>query len=87
MLGVLGIVGLYSLYLLYLGLPRLMRVAEDKAIGYVVRDRRRMIVVYAVVIVAGRVACWSWAFVRADDDDRPRRSITLLIEQIGLDGA
>ncbi len=34
-LGVLGILGLYSLYLLYLGLPRLMRVSEDKAIGYI----------------------------------------------------
>lgn len=36
MLAFLGILGLYSLYLLYLGLPRLMRVSEDKAIGYVV---------------------------------------------------
>ncbi|MDB5693873.1 MAG: sodium:phosphate symporter [Alphaproteobacteria bacterium] len=33
-LAVLGIVGLYSLYLLYLGLPRLMKVAEDKAAAY-----------------------------------------------------
>ena len=33
-LAVLGLVGLYSLYLLYLGLPRLMRVAEDKAMPY-----------------------------------------------------
>ena len=41
-LGILGIVGLYSLYLLYLGLPRLMRAPEDKALPYT-----------AVVIVAG----------------------------------
>jgi hypothetical protein len=34
-LAVLGIFGLYSLYLLYLGLPRLMKVAEDKAIAYI----------------------------------------------------
>ena len=36
MLAILAIVGLYSLYLLYLGLPRLMRVGEDKAVGYTV---------------------------------------------------
>jgi len=33
-LSILGILGLYSLYLLYLGLPHLMKVAEDKALGY-----------------------------------------------------
>jgi hypothetical protein len=33
-LAVLSIVGLYSLYLLYLGLPRLMKVPEDKAAAY-----------------------------------------------------
>ena len=37
MLGMLALIGsLYGLYLFYLGLPRLMRVSEDKAIGYVV---------------------------------------------------
>lgn len=37
MLGILGLIGaLYGLYLLYLGLPRLMRVPEDKAVGYTV---------------------------------------------------
>ncbi len=35
LLGLLGILaGLYGLYLLYLGLPRLMKCPEDKAIGY-----------------------------------------------------
>jgi hypothetical protein len=34
MLGLLA--GLYGLYILYLGLPRLMRVTEDKAVGYTV---------------------------------------------------
>ncbi|MFN7109718.1 MAG: Yip1 family protein, partial [Brevundimonas sp.] len=34
MLGVLAILGLYSFYLLYLGLPMLMKVPADKAIGY-----------------------------------------------------
>ena len=33
-LAILGILGLYSLYLLYLGLPRLMKVADDKALPY-----------------------------------------------------
>lgn len=33
-LGFLAILGLYSLYLLYLGLPKLMKAPEDKALGY-----------------------------------------------------
>jgi hypothetical protein len=33
-MAVLGLLGLYSLYLLYLGLPRLMKVAQDKALPY-----------------------------------------------------
>jgi hypothetical protein len=32
--GVLAILGLYSFYLLYLGLPMLMKVPADKAVGY-----------------------------------------------------
>ena len=46
MLGFLAIVGLYSLYLLYLGLPKLMRVGEDKAVGYTV-----VVIVVDIVIV------------------------------------
>jgi hypothetical protein len=35
LLGIFGIfAGLYGLYLLYLGLPRLMKCPEDKAVGY-----------------------------------------------------
>ena len=45
-LAILGIVGLYSFYLLYLGLPRLMRVPEDKA------------VVYTVVVVVAAIVLW-----------------------------
>lgn len=45
MLGILAILGLYSLYLLYLGLPVLMKVPQDKAIGYTV-----VIVVAAIVL-------------------------------------
>jgi hypothetical protein len=54
MLGFLAIVGLYSLYLLYLGLPRLMRVADDKAIGYTVVVVIVQVVLYvAVAMVVG----------------------------------
>jgi Yip1 domain len=35
-LGMLGILGLYSLYLLYLGLPKLMKASDDKALPYTV---------------------------------------------------
>ena len=41
----LGVLGLYSLYLLYLGLPRLMKVAEDKALVYTV------LVIFAAIIL------------------------------------
>jgi Yip1 domain len=46
LLGVLAILGgLYGLYLLYLGLPRLMKCPEDKAVGYTA-----VIVVCAIVL-------------------------------------
>ena len=48
---ILMIVGLYSLYLFYLGLPRLMRVSEDKALGYTV-------VVILAAIVLTVVVFW-----------------------------
>jgi hypothetical protein len=48
MLAILAIVGLYSLYLLYLGLPRLMGVSEDKAIGYTVVVVIAWIIIYAI---------------------------------------
>ncbi len=38
--------GLYSLYLLYLGLPRLMKCPEDKAIGYTA-----VVVIIAIVVL------------------------------------
>jgi hypothetical protein len=45
-LGVLGaLLGLYGLYLLYLGLPRLMKAPEDKALGYTA-----VVVVCAIVL-------------------------------------
>ena len=46
-LGIIGmLLGLYSLYLLYLGIPKLMRAPEGKAIGYVIA------VVVAVIVMA-----------------------------------
>jgi hypothetical protein len=50
MLGILAIVGLYSLYLLYLGLPRLMRVADDKALGYTIVVIVVQIVIYVLCV-------------------------------------
>lgn len=44
-LAILGIVGLYSLYLLYLGLPVLMKVPQDKALGYTA-----VVIVVAIVL-------------------------------------
>ena len=44
-LSVLAIVGLYSLYLYYVGLPKLMKTAPDKAMGYTA-----LVVVCAVVV-------------------------------------
>lgn len=35
-LSILGILGLYGIYLLYLGLPRLMKAPEDKALPYTI---------------------------------------------------
>ena len=44
--GLLGLIGgLYGLYLLYLGLPRLMRCPEDKALGYTA-----VVVICAIVV-------------------------------------
>jgi hypothetical protein len=62
-LAVLAIVGLYSLYLLYLGLPQLMRVSEDKAIGYVVVTVIVQIVLY--ILVSFVVGALVLAFVGA----------------------
>lgn len=59
MLGFLALIGaLYGLYLLYLGLPRLMRVSEDKAVGYTVVVVVVQIVLYLVIgmIVGALVA-------------------------------
>jgi hypothetical protein len=57
-LAILAIVGLYSLYLMFTGLPRLMRVSEDKAIAYT-----GVVILLAIIlwIVIGYLA-WSLAW-------------------------
>ncbi|HEV3062684.1 MAG TPA: Yip1 family protein [Vicinamibacterales bacterium] len=53
-LGALALIGaLYGLYLLYLGLPRLMKCPEDKAIGYTVVVVICAIILSVVVTVTG----------------------------------
>jgi hypothetical protein len=49
-LGILGLLGLYSVYLLYLGLPRLMKVPDEKAVPYLVVVVIAFIVVGAVIM-------------------------------------
>ncbi len=44
-LGILTLLGLYALYLLYLGLPKLMKSPEDKAVGYTA-----VVVICAIVL-------------------------------------
>lgn len=48
-LGILSIVGLYSLYLLYLGVPKMMKAPQDKALGYTAVSIILGIIVYFVV--------------------------------------
>jgi MFS family permease len=56
LLGMLGLLAaLYGLYLLYLGLPRLMKSPEDKALGYTVVVVICAIVLSAVVFSIGGV--------------------------------
>lgn len=45
-IALLGLLGLYSLYLLYLGLPRLMKAPEEKAMPYTI------VVIIAAVVLA-----------------------------------
>lgn len=58
-LAILAIVGLYSLYLLYTGLPRLMRVSEDKAIGYTAVAIVIAIILWIVVGYIAQQLAWS----------------------------
>jgi len=50
-LAVLTVLGLYSFYLLYLGLPILMRTAQDKAVGYLLSVIVCAIIVWVVILL------------------------------------
>jgi hypothetical protein len=57
MLSILSIVGLYSFYLIYLGLPKMMKSPQDKALGYTAVSIILAAVVYIVIgAIAGTVA-------------------------------
>ncbi|MGA8148739.1 MAG: Yip1 family protein [Gallionellaceae bacterium] len=58
-LGILAILGLYGLYVLYLGLPRLMKSPEDKALGYTV------VVVICAIVLSLVIAAVGGIFVGA----------------------
>jgi hypothetical protein len=49
-LGILAVLaGLYGLYILYLGLPKLMKVAQDKVLGYFIVSIVAAIVINAII--------------------------------------
>ena len=50
-LAVLMVLGLYSFYLLYLGLPILMRTAQDKTLGYLLSVIVCTIIVWGVILL------------------------------------
>jgi hypothetical protein len=57
MLGWLSIVGFYSFYLMYLGLPKLMKSPQDRALGYTAVSVILGAVIYFVAIaIAGSIA-------------------------------
>ena len=56
LMSILGILGLYSLYVLYLGLPRVMKAPEEKAITYTVVVIIVAIVLWVVVAILSGLA-------------------------------
>ena len=50
----LSIIGIYSLYLLYLGVPRLMKAPEDKALIYSIMAIVVAMAIWIVVMLAAR---------------------------------
>ena len=48
-LAALSIVGLYGLYLLYLGLPKLMKAPQDKALGYTAVTVVAYVVIFVII--------------------------------------
>ncbi len=55
-ISILSILGLYSLYLLYVGLPKLMRVPEENAPGYIAATIVAAIVLFVVAGVLSGLA-------------------------------
>ena len=47
----LTVLGLYSFYLLYLGLPILMRTAQDKTLGYLLSVIVCTIIVWGLILL------------------------------------
>lgn len=63
MLGILAILGLYSFYLLFVGLPILMKVPEDKKVGYFIVTVIAGVVMY--FIISAIIGAISMSFVAA----------------------
>jgi hypothetical protein len=59
-LAILGIVGLYSFYLLYVGMPILMKVPVDKAVGYLIVVILAAIVLWAIIFYVAGMLTWSF---------------------------
>lgn len=79
----LTILGLYSLYLLYLGLPKLMKAPQDKALPYTA-----VVIVAAIVvwlILAALVAPISGLFSSSSNDTRTLSAATAQLEQAARD--
>jgi hypothetical protein len=60
-LGMLSIVGLYSLYLFWVGLPMLMKVSQDKAVGYALIVIVAAIVVFFIIAYVGTAVSSAFA--------------------------
>jgi hypothetical protein len=58
-LAVIGILGLYSFYLLYTGLPILMKVPEDNALGYFLAILVCAIIVWTLILLVPAML-FSW---------------------------
>jgi len=58
-IGLIGsFLGLYGIYLIYLGLPKIMKTAEDKTIAYMVVTFIVMIIVFAIVMSITKGILW-----------------------------
>jgi hypothetical protein len=60
-LAMLSVVGLYSLYLFWIGLPLLMKVPQDKAVGYTLIVIVAAIVVFIVIGYVGTAVSGAFA--------------------------